>query len=133
VRLRDLRRRLSAEGAGASSDIAFLLIIYFIVIAGFNINEGFLLSLPARDSVRAVQPEDLLIFRLDAAGALYRGEEALSLSEAEALIAAAGERLAMSLTVDPLCPWQPVVSFVEIARRLDVEAFSFNMTQEAGM
>jgi biopolymer transport protein ExbD len=51
-----LTRRSGQAGfdSGASSDIAFLLIIYFIVIAGFNINNGFLMNLPEKNSTRFI-------------------------------------------------------------------------------
>jgi len=35
------RQKNVFQDSSASSDIAFLLIIYFIVIAGFNVNKGF--------------------------------------------------------------------------------------------
>ncbi|MDR1059012.1 MAG: biopolymer transporter ExbD [Treponema sp.] len=122
--------RRTFETSGASSDIAFLLIIYFIVIAGFNINRGFLVNLPAKDSTRLILKEDLLRFELDRGGTiLFRGE-ALSVPGAEEIIAAGvRERpnLAVVLLIDPLSPWQQVVSFVELAQKLEVDAFSFKL------
>jgi biopolymer transport protein ExbD len=124
------KTRKPFETSGASSDIAFLLIIYFIVIAGFNINRGFLMNLPAKDSTRLILKEDLLRFELDRGGAiLFRGE-ALSVPGAEEIIAAGvRERpnLAVVLLIDPLSPWQQVVSFVELAQKLEVDAFSFKL------
>jgi biopolymer transport protein ExbD len=118
------------EDSSASSDIAFLLIIYFIVIAGFNINQGFLLNLTARDSTRLVQKEDLLRYYLDARGDLVRDGKVRELSAARGEIGsalAARPNLALLLTVDPRTPWQKVVSFVELAQDLEVESFSFVM------
>jgi biopolymer transport protein ExbD len=124
------RREKSPEDSSASSDIAFLLIIYFIVIAGFNVNQGFLLNLPARDSTRLVQKEDLLRYYLDAGGDIFREGEMRELSAARVEIGsalAARPNLALLLTVDPRTPWQKVVSFVELAQDLEVESFSFVM------
>ncbi|MDR2494485.1 MAG: biopolymer transporter ExbD [Spirochaetaceae bacterium] len=116
--------------SSASSDIAFLLIIYFIVIAGFNINKGFLVNLPQKNSTRLILKEDLIRFELDERGALrYQGAEvsrARAEEEIRALIAGRPDR-ALVLSVAPLAPWQEVVSFVELAQRLNVEAFSFSM------
>jgi biopolymer transport protein ExbD len=73
------RKRRGYGDSGASSDLAFLLIIYFIVIAGFNVNKGFLLTLPAKDSQRLIQRDELLRFNLDSGGALSsRGRPAIT-------------------------------------------------------
>jgi biopolymer transport protein ExbD len=130
------RKEKRPEDSSASSDIAFLLIIYFIVIAGFNVNQGFLLNLPAKDSTRLVQKEDLLRYYLDARGDLVREGKVQEFSAARVEIgsALAGRpNLALLLTVDPRTPWQKVVSFVELAQDLEVESFSFVMgTPSAG-
>ncbi|MDR2661464.1 MAG: biopolymer transporter ExbD [Treponema sp.] len=129
------RKRRGFEDTSASSDVAFLLIIYFIVIAGFNINKGFLMTLPAKDSTRLILKEDLLRFDLDGAGnLLYQGsflDRGLAEREIRGAIAA-HPNLAVILTVDAEAPWQAVVSFVELAQKLDVETFSFTMKENDG-
>ena len=124
------RKRRSFDESSASSDIAFLLIIYFIVIAGFNINKGFLMNLPTKDSARLILKDDLLRYELDDNGALlYKGEVTdFSSAEREIRAAIAGHpNLALVLTVAQEAPWQKVVSFVELAQKLEVESFSFTM------
>ncbi|GHV61091.1 hypothetical protein AGMMS49587_04310 [Spirochaetia bacterium] len=124
------RRRKPFDDSSAASDIAFLLIIYFIVIAGFNVNKGFLMNLPAKDSTRLILKEDLLRFDLDAAGDLMYQNEVRDIGFAEQEIRsviAAHPNMAVVLTVDPQTHWQKVVSFVELAQNLEVEAFSFTM------
>ena len=124
------RTRAAAAESSASSDIAFLLIIYFLVIAGFNINQGFLMNLPERGSTRLILRDDLLRFEMDGNGALfYHGEEMdISQAENEIRAAVAGHpNLALVLSIDPLAPWQQVVFFVELAQKLKIESFSFNM------
>jgi biopolymer transport protein ExbD len=126
------KRRTFAESS-AASDMAFLLIIYFIVIAGFNVNKGFLISLPAKDSARLIRHEDLLRFELDRGGNIIFANEKRERSFAEREIRAAvsaNPNLAVLLTVDPLSPWQSVVSFVELAQDLKVDSFSFVMKKE---
>jgi biopolymer transport protein ExbD len=116
--------------SSASSDIAFLLIIYFIVIAGFNVNMGFLLNLPAKNSIRQVLKDDLLRAEISKDGRIMLQGEAVSREEAEREIRAAialRPNLALVLTVDPKTAWQNVVSFVEIAQTLNVDSFSFSM------
>ena len=124
------REKGGREDTSASSDVAFLLIIYFLVIAGFNINQGFLMNLPARDSTRLVLRDDLMRFEMDSSGAIfYQGAEML-ITEAEREIqrAVAGHpNLALVLSIDGQAPWQQVVYFVELAQKLRVDSFSFNM------
>jgi biopolymer transport protein ExbD len=119
--------------SSAASDLAFLLIIYFIVIAGFNINKGFLVNLPAKDSTRLILKEDLLRFSLDGGGYLFFEEELIDISEAANLIRSAragNPDIAVLLTIDPYAKWQRVVSFVELAQKQRIEAFSFTMKKD---
>ncbi|GHV68762.1 hypothetical protein AGMMS49928_09110 [Spirochaetia bacterium] len=127
------RGKKSGDESSASSDVAFLLIIYFIVIAGFNVNRGFIMNLPAKDSTRLIQKDDLLRFELDRAGDLFYRGESINLNGAENEIRQAVEarpNLAVVLSVDPRSPWQNVVSFVELAQKLSVDSFSFTMQDD---
>ncbi|MDR0624150.1 MAG: biopolymer transporter ExbD [Treponema sp.] len=130
-----LKRRIRRgfNDSSASSDIAFLLIIYFIVIAGFNINKGFLMNLPAKDSTRLILRDDLLRFDLNAAGEIIYQNQIRDMAFAAGEIrsaAAANPNTAVILTIDPLSPWQRVVSFVELAQDLKIDSFSFTMKKE---
>ena len=123
------KRGLFAESA-ASSDLAFLLIIYFLVIAGFNVNIGFLMNLPDRGSTRFILRDDLMRFEMDGEGKLFHQDIELDLLEVERGIrtAVAGNpNVAVFISIDAKAPWQQVVSFVELAQKLRVEAFSFNI------
>ncbi|MDR1932376.1 MAG: biopolymer transporter ExbD [Spirochaetales bacterium] len=125
------RKRHTYGDSAALSDLAFLLIIYFIVIAGFNINKGFLMNLPAKDSTRFVLKDDLLRFELDSSGSLFHqgGLVDIALAEAEIrTLAASHPNLAIVLGVAPEAPWQKVVAFVELAQKMNVDSFSFTMT-----
>jgi len=124
------RPKNTASESSAASDLAFLLIIYFLVIAGFNINQGFLMNLPAKDSTRLILKDDLMRFEMDERGMLsYEGTEtSIAAAERDIRIAVAGHpNLAVVLIIDPMAPWQQVVSFVELAQKLKVDSFSFNM------
>jgi biopolymer transport protein ExbD len=128
------RQRPPHEDSAALSDLAFLLIIYFIVIAGFNLNKGFLMNLPSKDSTRVILKDDLLRFELNNVGALVYQGETLDWSLAEREIRTAissNPNLAVALSIDPHSPWQQVVSFVALAQRLEVETFSFSMKTAA--
>jgi biopolymer transport protein ExbD len=124
------RRRRSTIENSVLSDLAFLLIIYFIVIAGFNINHGFLFNLPQKDSVKLVKKDELLRFRLNPDGTILFEEKVMSRVDAENRIqagVAANPNLAVVLGVAAETPWQSVVSFVDLAQKSAVNSFSFSM------
>ena len=114
----------------AASDLAFLLIIYFLVIAGFNINIGFLVNLPERGAARIVPREDIIRFDMDCGGNIFYRGALMGIPSAEQEIRAAiavNPGIALVLSIDGKAPWQQVVYFVELAQKLQVQAFSFNM------
>ena len=129
-------RKIARSESSAASDVAFLLIIYFLVIAGFNINQGFLMNLPARDSTRLILRDELMRFEMDSSGAIFFQNAEMSFSEVEREIrtATAGHpNLAVVLSIDGEAPWQQVVYFVELAQKLNVDSFSFNMRDNSDM
>lgn len=130
MKLKRTKRSLF-EPTSVLSDLAFLLIIYFIVIAGFNINKGFLMNLPAKDSTRMLLKDDILRYELSETGNILYDGHILSREEAEKNISvaiSAHPNLSLLLMVSPRAPWQNVVSFVEIAEKLSVDAFSFKIS-----
>jgi len=126
-------KRHSFLDSSSASDVAFLLIIYFIVIAGFNVNKGFLMNLPGKDSQRLILKEDLLRFELDEEGKIIHESEAISTASAKNLIQTAqryNPNIAVIITIDGNANWQNIVSFVELAQDCNIDAFSFAMKKE---
>jgi biopolymer transport protein ExbD len=129
------KARSGIENSSVLSDLAFLLIIYFIIIAGFNVNSGFLLNLPRKDSVMTVPRDELLRFSIDETGSLFFMENPLSFEEARSRIRttlAQRPNTAVLLSIDEQAPWQNVVSFVELAQENKVDSFSFSLKNRAG-
>jgi biopolymer transport protein ExbD len=127
------RQKNIFQDSSASSDIAFLLIIYFIVIAGFNINKGFLMNLPAKDSSRLILRDDLLRFEMDTAGNVVYEGEIIQIPRAKSIIQTAQKEnpeIAVIITIDGQAHWQNVVHFVELAQDMKIESFSFAMKKE---
>jgi biopolymer transport protein ExbD len=121
--------------SSAASDVAFLLIIYFMVIAGFNTNKGFIISLPAKDSAKLIFKDDLLRFEMDEKGQIFHKGEILAFPAAQSLITGAqisNPNIAVILSVDGQAYWQNVVYFVELAQDLNIDSFSFTM-KKGGM
>ncbi|MCL2374460.1 MAG: biopolymer transporter ExbD [Treponema sp.] len=127
------RRKSRLHETCAPSDLAFLLIIYFLVIAGFNVNMGFLVNLPESDSVLFVPQEYLMRFDMDSTGTVFYRGVALNIPAAQQQIRAAiasNPDMAVALAIDGKAPWQQVVQFVELAQNLQVQTFSFSMREE---
>jgi biopolymer transport protein ExbD len=127
------RKRIPFSDSSASSDIAFLLIIYFIIIAGFNINKGFLINLPAKNSTRLILRDDLIRFELDGEDNIVYEGNTVDIGEARRMISsaqAANPNTALILTINSAAHWQKVVSFVELAQDLKIDSFSFTMQKE---
>jgi len=132
MKIKRLKKHSFLDSSSAS-DVAFLLIIYFIVIAGFNVNKGFLLNLPAKDSSRMILKEDLIRFEMDGEGRIIFEEKIISIQDARNLIYSAqssNPNIAVIITIDKNAYWQNVVSFVELAQDMKVDSFSFSMKKE---
>lgn len=131
VRLGNKRRNgIDVADSGALSDLAFLLIVFFIVIAVFNVNSGFLLGLPQKGAVTPVFTDDLMRVTVTADDRFIVYEKEASLDEVRSL-AEERRRLQPNMTLvvsmHPQSTYQSLVSLVETARVLDIDNFSFSL------
>lgn len=129
------KRGIDIADSGALSDLAFLLIIFFIVIAVFNVNLGFILGLPRPDSTKVVNTEDLIRARLASGGELQADGAAVSTAELEELLQSRLQlrpNMTFLLSIHPETPYQRVVDIVDVVRRTGVERFSFQMEDAPG-
>ncbi len=125
-------RRKPPEGgeSGAMNDLSFILIVFFIVIAGFGTDRGFLVSLPDPATPKVAMGEDLLRVSLSATGALSLGGREIADGELKDAILAKKAKypnMTFLLVVDPDAPWQSVVEAIQDVRGHKVENFSFGM------
>ncbi|MCR5217983.1 biopolymer transporter ExbD [Treponema sp.] len=121
-----------AGSSGSLNDLSFLLIIFFIVIAGFNVNKGFLMSLPSKEKPRVVNTSEIIKCNLDKDGNLFTDGKIVSEVELEKIIKEkAGENPQMTflLSISPQAPYQFVVNVISMIRQLKVENFSFKMEE----
>ena len=70
-----------AGSSGSLNDLSFLLIIFFIVIAGFNVNKGFLLNLPSKEKPIVVNTQDIIKCSLNADGKIFLEESEIEITE----------------------------------------------------
>jgi biopolymer transport protein ExbD len=131
---RFMKRKADDPGNSASlNDLSFILIIFFIAIAGFNVNKGFLLDLPDNSRPRVVRGEDLMKCRVESDGELVLDGKPSSLDALKTAITekkAKYPNMTFLLLVSPDAIWQDVVNIIHEIRTLDVENFSFRMEGE---
>ncbi len=127
------KKHFDPAESGSLNDLAFLLIIYFIVIATFNINKGFLLGLPQKSSTKVVNIEDIIRVNLDYEGRLFYQNREIPISELEDTVTdrlRIRPNLTFLLKIDPETPYQNVVDIIDTVRKLNVDNFSFSMEQK---
>ena len=119
-----------SSSSGALNDLSFLLIIFFIVIAGFNVNKGFLLNLPSKEKPIVVNANDILKCELDERGEIFLGGQKIQMDALSKKISAklkTQPNMTFLLTIDPETPYQNVIDVISTIRKLKVENFSFRM------
>jgi biopolymer transport protein ExbD len=129
---RKSKRHLDIANSGALSDLAFLLIIFFIVVAVFNINKGFILLLPKKDSVKIINVKDIIKVTLKENGTLVYDDKAIIQPELEEIVKenlSQYPNMTFLLSIHPEVPYQRVVHIVDMVRKLQVENFSFSMME----
>ena len=102
------------------SDIAFLLIIFFITSMSFLYRQGLKLSLPKRDAAPVVMPaSSILTLALDSKGALTKNGKPVSLSGIDLQ-----KESAAIIRVDPACPYKYLVALIEALQQHDITKIS---------
>jgi biopolymer transport protein ExbD len=131
MKLQPRRRGFDDPGSsGSLNDLSFLLIIFFIVIAGFNTTKGFLVTLPDTSRPRLVHQEDLMRCTLQSTGAIILDGKEVSLNELSTMVGAkrnAYPNMTFLLVINAETKYQYVIDIIHEIRRLDVENFSFRM------
>lgn len=86
--MRIVRRRLPAEIPTASmADVAFLLIIFFLVVSIYSVTRGIQFSLPRHDEATlTVEPEAAVLIEVAETGALTVDRKPLPLEELTAYL-----------------------------------------------
>ncbi len=129
---RKSRKVKGIADSGALSDLAFLLIIFFIVIAVFNVNKGFMLGLPSINSAKLVNVEEIIKVYLNENNELIFKDEKILLDEMETIVRInflQKPDMTFLLKVHPDAVYEEFVNIVERIRKLEVENFSFSMLE----
>jgi biopolymer transport protein ExbD len=127
--------RHNVEDAGSSgslNDLSFLLIIFFIVIAGFNVNKGFLLNLPSKEKPVVVNVDDIIKCSLLSDGSIILDGKKIAEEELQGKVAEKLKKwpnMTFLLTIDENAPYQSVVNVIADVKGQKVENFSFRMAR----
>ncbi|MFP4330747.1 MAG: ExbD/TolR family protein [Alkalispirochaetaceae bacterium] len=133
MKVRRRRPRGSVEIGALISDLAFLLIIFFMVIALVTLESGLRLALPRAGDEAAAPQEAVLSVSVGPRGAFGVAGAPVSREELRRRVEAFRNRetnMVLLARVAPEAPYQAVVELVDIAREQDVENFSFSMEGE---
>lgn len=111
------RKRREADIPMASmSDIAFLLIIFFITSMSFLYRQGIKLSLPLKDSSPVTLAANTILFlRLDQEGNLFNGDKKIALEE----LIIENESAAI-IKVAEKCKYKYLVAVIDSLRKKDI-------------
>ena len=121
-----------SSSSGALNDLSFLLIIFFIVIAGFNVNKGFLLNLPVKDKPRIVKTDDLMKCKLTADGSIILDEKNITIEQLRTAVEEKKNEwpnMTFLLLIDANTEYQNIVNVIYEIKQQKIENFSFRMCE----
>lgn len=128
--IKSKRRPFEDSSSGSLQDLSFLLIVFFIVIAGFNVNKGFVLNLPSKEKPKVVQSQELMKVNLMADGTLKVEGKPVEMKDLEVLVKEKKRQMpnmTFLLMISPEATYQNVIDVIYEIRNLEVENFSFKM------
>lgn len=115
-----IKRRDCDISMASMSDIAFLLIIFFITSISFLYRQGIKVQLPKKDSPPAVvSTESILMLRIDGEGNYYKNGKKTQLEEISVL-----QETAAIVRVDKTCKYKYLVSLLEYLQVKDITKIS---------
>ena len=120
------RRQVDAEIPTASmADVAFLLIIFFLVASFYSVTRGIQFSLPKHDEAAlTAEPEAAVLIEIDSTGALTVDNRPLPLSEVQNYLRARLERnptKSVILQTAMEAPYQAMTDVFDELRQVGVQ------------
>jgi biopolymer transport protein ExbD len=108
-----------------SSDIAFLLILFFLVLASLQTAKALSLDLPSQQIESSSSNVESLHISLEADGTLMVNHSEISQAHLQRLLTSSST---VRLSVNPHTPWQCVVDLFSIIERNPPNAFSIEVS-----
>ncbi len=115
------KRRVEHEIPMASmSDIAFILIVFFIITISFVYKQGLSLTLPKQSSKPVImKKEDIISLKLNSSGKLFENDKPITPDG----IVPGGRDVAI-VKVEGKCPYKYLVELMEVLRQKNIEKIS---------
>lgn len=115
------------------SDIAFLLIIFFMVTSSFIVSEGFHLILPDKNQMPVITPrKQVLILSVNDKGVLSVDDRRLAEQEIDPFLSKSfleGHKKSVLLQTEEATPYGRVVKIIELVKGAGFSALSLRMGQ----
>ncbi|MGE4454497.1 MAG: biopolymer transporter ExbD [Sphaerochaeta sp.] len=111
---------------GQPSDIAFLLIIFFLLLSGIASSSGIVLSLSETMPKDSIDKRPLSL-TLSRNGAIYSRDTIIEYHDLTTQIATTNHVI---ITVEKGVPWQQVVSLLSIIEQQGTATFSLELSYE---
>ena len=129
---RERRRLIGFADSGTLSDLAFLLIIFFMVIAGFTIDRSFLVSLPTLESRRPIPRNEIVHVQIGPTGTYWMDDvhvEPSAVRERVARARSAAPNLTVAALVHPDAPYEAVVRLIDVVRLEGINNVALRMEE----
>ncbi len=130
-----LKRRYQTAEVPTSSmaDIAFLLIIFFMLTAVFTSSRGLLYQFPKEDPNSAVQPEEAIHIKIVGEGQFVVDRTPMSIEQMEAYIQGKMERnpeKPVIVDTQPEVPYYVMIDVFDLLKKMDVKNVSIPTKSE---
>ncbi len=132
MKIRRNIRMTSEPNMAASSDIAFLLIIFFMVTSGFIFKDGLQMVLPDKSKKpEVIKDQKITNVTIDSAGIISLNKKAITVEllkqELDSLIKSEPESIVL-VKVDKEVPYQKVIEIVDLMKIVNVKRLSMKMS-----
>jgi biopolymer transport protein ExbD len=119
--------------SSSMADIAFLLIVFFMLTTVFATEKGLQIVLPEKGEEVKIKKENIKNVLINAEGQVKIGEEEiplLDIKEKVEQLLAANDSLIFSLTVDRKCKYEKVIKVFDELRQADALRIAFAPPRE---
>lgn len=131
MRMLGPKRKIDEIPQASMSDVAFLLLIFFIVTTIFNTEIGIPLALPGKTSIATqVNPKNILKLQSDADGNVYMNEEPIALPLIPDEInrrLAENDKLVVSIQSAPDSRYQTMISILDQVKKSQATRISLTL------
>ncbi len=116
------KRKMSSVPTTSLSDIAFLLLVFFLITTTIDLDQGLGLILPAEHTLRSVADDNFVACLINSTGNVLLGDQVVMVGELGARVQALrvkNQRLIVSVKTHPQVRYQDYITVLDQLRRVD--------------